>query len=283
MKSCGRHPGGAIHCARSGFALVITLSLMILLTVIAVGLLTLSSISLRASTQGNAMATARSNARMALMLAIGELQKSAGTDQCVTARADVVTGTSANAHLTGVWDSWEIKATSPPTASDYQQSTRDAKFKSWLVSGSDPVATRQLAFAKQAPTDPVTLWGRGSLGVKTSADQFVSASKVKLSSSPGAFAWAVLDEGIKARINTRYSDDAASTGAKTMELGSGERPGVEFIAGLNGLERKYFKQGSTQSTTIDKGVTRLNFALVGENFSKGVREALMPLTHDVTT
>lgn len=37
-----------------GFALIVTLSLMILLTVIAVGLLTLSSISLRSSTQGEA-------------------------------------------------------------------------------------------------------------------------------------------------------------------------------------------------------------------------------------
>ena len=35
----------------SGFALVITLSLMILLTVIAVGLLTLSSVALRSSSQ----------------------------------------------------------------------------------------------------------------------------------------------------------------------------------------------------------------------------------------
>ena len=39
--------------------IVITLSLMILLTVIAVGLLTLSSISLRVSSQGDAMAKAR--------------------------------------------------------------------------------------------------------------------------------------------------------------------------------------------------------------------------------
>ena len=45
-----------------GFALVVTLSLMILLTVIAVGLLSLSSISLRAFPQGQAVAVAQANA-----------------------------------------------------------------------------------------------------------------------------------------------------------------------------------------------------------------------------
>ena len=124
MKPQHQHSAGIIRCVRPGFALVITLSLMILLTVIAVGLLTLSSISLRASAQGNAMAMARANARLALMLAIGDLQINAGPDQSVTARADVIPANSANPHLTGVWKSWEIKATAPPSPTEYEMVTR---------------------------------------------------------------------------------------------------------------------------------------------------------------
>lgn len=72
-----------------GFALVVTLSMMILLTVIAIGLLSLSSVSLRTTSNATARKIAESNARMALMLAIGELQRSAGPDQRATATANI--------------------------------------------------------------------------------------------------------------------------------------------------------------------------------------------------
>jgi type II secretory pathway component PulK len=68
-----------------GFALVVTLTLMILLTVVAVGLLSLSAVSLRTTGQSSALSEARANARMALLLALGELQKHAGPDQRITA------------------------------------------------------------------------------------------------------------------------------------------------------------------------------------------------------
>lgn len=114
--------------AKKGFALIVTLSLMILLTVIAVGLLTLSSVSLRTASGEQAMAKARANARMALMLAIGELQKSAGADQRVTAAAGILPAAKpavpGRAHWTGVWDTSAFNPAKPDTKA----------FVRWLVS-----------------------------------------------------------------------------------------------------------------------------------------------------
>lgn len=75
---------------------------MILLVVIAVGLLGLSSISLRSSGQGQAQAQAQANARMALQVAIGDLQKALGPDQRISARASLVNGDKGEANLIGV-------------------------------------------------------------------------------------------------------------------------------------------------------------------------------------
>jgi len=274
------------RCLRfKGFALIITLTLMVLLTLIVVGLLSLSSVSLRASAGGMAMATARSNARLALMMALGELQRSAGPDQRVTARADILDEKIANPRITGVWESSEIKATAPPQADTYKIATKNAKFKAWLVSSPDPVASRTADFAQTAQDSPVTLWGKGSLGAKAPAASHVDAAKVPLgsSSAPGALAWAALDEGLKARVNTPYVDGAASVGAKTMQLGAGECPGVEFIGGLNKLERGMFNKDKPQFATIEKGITRLNYGLAAQDLAKIAPEDLQALTHDITT
>jgi len=264
-----------------GFTLIVTLSLMILLTVIAVGLLSLSSVSIRASGQGVAMATARANARLALMLAIGDLQKNLGPDQRISARADLID--AKNPKLSGVWSSWEIKASAPPTATEYNKATRDGKFLGWLVSSKDPAAIKKTDYAGSAPSDPVTLWGQGSLGTATVATNLVTAAKVPISKTQGAFAWAVLDEGVKARINTLYSEDLTSTASNTTQLGSGERPGVEFIDGLNGLARLNFKNDSAAAVTVKKGFTPRNFALASEQLVPGLSGALKVLTHDLST
>jgi len=231
---------------------------------------------------GDATADARANAKTALMLALGELQKSAGPDQRVTACADILDAAIANPHLTGVWDSWEIKATAPPLSTDYEKPAKDAKFRGWLVSNPDAAAARQVGFASQALADPATLWGAGTLGATAPAGSYVSAAKVPMASPLGAYAWAVLDEGVKARVNTPYIDGASSVAAKTLQLGSGERPGVEFITGLGGLSRPSFEATSPDFADLIKGIGDANFGVTAERLAPGTGEVLKTLTHDVS-
>ena len=75
-----------------GFALVATVSMMVLLTLVAIAMLSLSTIEQRSSGGGanEADRMARANARMALMIALGELQEAAGPDQRVTATAGIL-------------------------------------------------------------------------------------------------------------------------------------------------------------------------------------------------
>ncbi|MEY3896706.1 MAG: hypothetical protein RLZZ214_2226, partial [Verrucomicrobiota bacterium] len=225
------------------------------------------------------------------MLAIGELQKNAGPDQRITARADVDPQNTANPRLTGVWKSWDIKATSPPSPSDYEKTERDKKFVGWLASSIDGIASNQIGFAKTAPAGPATLWGKGSLGTAATAADLVTAAKVPTSTSRGAFAWAVMDEGVKVRINTPYIDDATTKGMQTAQLGSGQRPNTASIPAaldktqrpLEKLDRSFFAYGSNGFTTIEKGITRLNLGLAADKLAAGTGDALKSLAHDVTS
>jgi len=269
---------------KNGFALIITLSLMILLTVIAVGLLSLASISLRTSSHSNAMATAQANARMALMLAIGDLQKNAGPDQRITARADILDENITNARLTGVWKSRNTIAVSP-IAGDYEAASKKAQFQGWLVSAADQTRLKDQDFAQIAAVDPTKLWNTGTLGTSAPAKDLVSAGKVQIAGTKnkGAYSWAVMDEGIKARINTPYDNLTANDGAKTGQLGSGVRPGIEFMDGLDTLARTNFEKSGAGFAIMQKGVSPLNAQLAAKILAPSVTPKLKQHTHDLTS
>jgi len=210
---------------------VIAISLMVLLTVLAVGLLTLSTVSLRASSQGEAMQVARSNARMALSLAIGRLQKTAGADQRITAPATVEED-NAPPWLTGVWGG------SLPTANDPVPDKEDA-FKGYLTSGTE-TESRPSASSVPDVSGGALLMGEGSLGEGANEATWVRAPKVESPNAgnglDGRYAWSILDEGVKAKADVVRKEDQYGAATNQAAMGSAPRFGMEAIQNFDGFD-----------------------------------------------
>lgn len=209
--------------------------MMVLLTILALGLLTLSTVSLRSSGQGLAAAAARSNARLALQMAIGALQRETGPDQRITMAADQLpSGTDGAAtaatpkrrNWAGVYRSWPDTSTTRPAPA----------FLSWLVSGSES-EVRTKDFAKSgSSSDQIRLVGPGS--VDSLKDGEVEVPIVAMQGSGGGksrYAWWVGDQGLKAAFSapeaTAPGNDVAAVHAT---LQSAPRAAVEVAATADG-------------------------------------------------
>ena len=220
MNTYRQPAAGSFPSSKHGFALVVTLSLMILLTVIAVGLLTLSSITLRGATQTEALASARANARMALTLALGDLQRQTGLDTRVTARADILD--KDNPPVLGVWQSWQgadhettgtFKAR-PKSPGNYA-AEKKKRFVAWLTSANtnDPTT-----LPDTTPADgKVTLIGTGTLGNgggRAKGQVHLTPTTVTTKFQQGGIAWWIGGENQKARLPRPYKPDSASAAAR---------------------------------------------------------------------
>lgn len=248
-----------------GFALVIALSLMVMLTVLAVGLLTLSTVSLRASSQGEAMQVARSNARMALSLAIGQLQKTAGADQRITAPATVEKD-DAPSWLTGVWTGVL------PTSSD-PVPDKEEGFMGYLTSGNETESNPSAANPPDV-SDGALLMGEGSLGEGANDATWVRAPKVE---SPGTgkgldgrYAWGILDEGVKAKADIVRKEDQFGSATNQAAMGSAPRLGMEAVQSFDSFD---WFAGTEQSKL---------YTLPTANLIQKMPE-LKKYQHDVTT
>ncbi|GAA5481919.1 hypothetical protein [Haloferula sargassicola] len=213
---------------------------MVLLTLIAVGLLALSSISLRGSRSGESMLEARSNARMALALAIGQLQKAAGPDQRITAPGNLVRA-KAPEGLTGVWEA------STPAELVTPLNDKDAKFETWLTSGAMRAEGSEVDGEPLAPPDDeeaVVLLGKGSLGENSTgkdlSEEYLLTRPLELSTdrAHGGLGWAVIDESAKARLDLEVEpDDGPGTGLaeQLARVGAPRRCGIFALDQLEGF------------------------------------------------
>lgn len=254
---------------RTGFALVVTVSILVLLAVVSVGLLTLSTVAVRSGSLVSAQAEARANARLALIIAVGELQKQIGPDQRVTASAAILdsspdsSGVDGVVHpyWTGCWESWgageekfgndelsdhrtvrNSRIRGGNTAAGMNPSYEEGRedhFRSWLVSLSEEqrvdLATAK-GFALDGASRPagdsagVRLVGEGSIG-EPNEEKYVAAPLQEVETGRrGRYAWWVGDESAKARVLVDAWEDGED------ELTIAERLSRTQSAGSPGLQ-----------------------------------------------
>lgn len=220
---------------QGGFALVVTISLMVLLMVVGVGLLSLSAVSLRAGGVASAREEAQANARIALLLALGELQAVAGTDRAITAPASVLDEKFPDG-VTGVWKAWTAADREGRGGKDKSES-----FQRWLVStptGAPASKEDQLALAKPGQGGAVPLLAAGTLGQSGAGSdptrQMIGAVPVPTDNlrANGGLAWVVIDEGVKARADLHEREDFTGPAGLVLRAGA---PGTEGITALEGL------------------------------------------------
>ncbi|MFK7849439.1 MAG: hypothetical protein AB8D78_00550, partial [Akkermansiaceae bacterium] len=274
----------------SGFALVATVLLMVLLSILALGMLSLSTVSLRSSSKSSALAEARANAKLALIMAIERLQSELGPDQRISANGSIISEVSSDVihpHWTGVWDSWlagsgQAAGTSEPsehsTINDQNsgmhpsyEPDREDHFRSWLVSldptnAADLLAgTREFDSGYLPTTDQngIILVGQGSLPDPNSTDQWVEAPLVDLKSESdatktvGRYGWWIGDESQKANImEDSYESDQNLTTADLIFRQ--QAPGSTGTKSIQGLEN------ITDEGQLSSVVSRRNIELIDE-------------------
>lgn len=189
---------------------------MALLMIIALATMSLSVVETRSSNTGKDLALAKSNARMALIIALGELQNMAGPDTRVTAPSDALADADGPPQLTGVWRSWEGNnhntSTGLPIIPAYNTKAQDnssnpnGRFLGWLISGEGANAGPTSPPDLKEDTTTVPLLAEGSLGTVTDGEVHLTPTAIN---ENGAYAWWI--QGLNSKALIKKPDDEPSS------------------------------------------------------------------------
>ena len=222
-----------------GFVLVLVLVLLSLVTILVVVSAIMARVERRASWNSARVEQARQNALFALNVAAGQLQREAGPDQRVTARADILSSgtTIYQPTWTGVWKTFNPTAGPQPLDSGTTTSTPSSSAirpwstnpnlvggntsnyvvdaanpnMAWLVSGGtnnamiNPTVSSTAAWISNSVILARNLAVTGSTGAVTGTSSVYVPLVPVVSSSPnksgtlGKYGYWVSDEGIKAK------------------------------------------------------------------------------------
>ncbi len=200
-------------CRRRGFALVTSLVLMGMLSILMVAAASLVMVERVRVENDLAQWQARQNAVLGFKIAFATLQREAGPDQRVSARADILGVDAADVgivtgkrHWTGIWRTSSGGVLLPPV---------------WLVSGvgeSSPTAP----WISSAP-QPVVLSHGNSADRSNAVWVEPETLRDHTGQAQGRFAWWVGDEGTKANVGLQGRDPGGIYRSQYMR-----RFGVEY-------------------------------------------------------
>ncbi len=244
---------------RSGFALLITITLLAFLVLMLVSIASLTRVETKVAANSQQLSMARQNALMALDIALGRLQVLAGPDQRVTATAEIVAGAdSTKRRWTGVWNT--TAASSSPE---------------WLVStasGTAPTGAAGVTTALSA-TGTVILVGGNTTDTNIAGNtvsvetQPITSAVVGFSGTPtiGNFAYWVGDEGVKTKVSlddpwmgTATGDPVLSatgvskTDADAFSFFAAQRSGIEGVSSTGADTVTTNKLDSSYPASTDK-------------------------------
>ncbi|MGE9268126.1 MAG: hypothetical protein ACQKBY_08515, partial [Verrucomicrobiales bacterium] len=197
-----------------------TISLLMMLAVMTIGMLSHSVVTTRRSGVEGVRSEAYANARLGLMLALAELQRTAGDDRRITADGSLAGTAPSASHVTGVWESWtpEFREDPTRTAPDYEEVKED-HFMGWLVSNQDREAVERLDWADDGSLEnPELLFSETHDGFEVTGGRVPVGSPER----PGSYAWAVVQEATKAKLTVAGEEEAG----ENAFLAAQERPGL---------------------------------------------------------
>jgi hypothetical protein len=263
---------------KKGFTLIITMSMMILLALIAIGLLNLSSTSIRASSLSKSTAEARANARMAMFIALGELQKEMGPDMRVSAKASLQDTDRETPKIDGVaqpnwlstydsWGSWLNGQYARPGGArmriqDTYGPNRSSMFRRWLVSMPPNMMNDVRSAVVPGNLDnnnSAIMVGRGSVGLAADLDpSLITRAYLMPIGNTGRHAWWISPENQKAKVDLANKERNLSNEAWQVSQGNTARVGISAMQGLNSMDGdpaigdKFISTQTLRHANVDK-------------------------------
>ncbi|WP_309398670.1 hypothetical protein [Cerasicoccus maritimus] len=243
--------------AKPGFALIIALALMAFMVMLMLSISTLINIETRTTSIEASKNKARHNAQLGLYIALGELQRLAGPDQRITARADILEDydqatnpsddqTVSNPFYTAVWDVRPTQNLNWPHEPGAQNDTNLLQPPAFLVSGNEGFIWGNHANITQATADFTNPY--------TFEEADVIVEKQLIGNTAGIFndryAWWIGDEGLKAKINRKAIKDETPSNSFEWLHPVGATPQLVDTS-LRDLDRAKYDTFASDATSME--------------------------------